>query len=320
MPTCSELQLDIILVNWNSGSQLMEAVTSIAQHHNSLVSSVIVVDNASADDSLARVEAFTDLPFPLHIIRNHANRGFGAACNQGAALAGSGYLLFLNPDTRLFPHSLSVPLDFMWRPENADVGILGIQLVDEHNHIARSCARFPSLGIFMAQALGLNRLPGLRHLNTHMSEWPHDKTSMVDHVIGAFYLMRRSLFEMLGGFDERFFVYLEDLDMSLRARQAGWRGVYLADAQAFHAGGGTSHQVHAHRLFYSLRSRLLYGFKHFINFKAWLLVGLTLLVEPLTRLAFSLMKGGRTDAHNTWKGYGMLLQDFPRILRVRNKP
>jgi hypothetical protein len=281
---------------------------------------MIVVDNASTDASLTHVEALTDLPFPFHIIRNLANRGFGVACNQGAALAGSAYMLFLNPDTRLFQHSLSVPLDFMRRPENADVGILGIQLVDEYNHVARSCARFPSLGIFIAQALGLNRLPGLRHLNTHMSEWPHDKTAVVDHVIGAFYLMRRSLFELLGGFDERFFVYLEDLDVSLRARQAGWRSVYLADAKAFHAGGGASRQVKAYRLFYSLRSRLLYGFKHFTSFRAWLLVGVTLLVEPLTRVLFSLMNGGMADVRNTLKGYGMLLQDFPRILRVQHKP
>lgn len=208
----------------------------------------------------------------------------------------------------------------MRRPENADVGILGIQLVDEDNHIARSCARFPSLGIFIAQSMGLNRLPGLRHLNTHMSEWSHDKTAMVDHVIGAFYLMRRSLFELLGGFDERFFVYLEDLDVSLRARQAGWRSVYLADAKAFHAGGGASRQVKAKRLFYSLRSRLLYGFKHFTCFRAWLLVGVTLLVEPLTRVVFSLMNGGMADVRNTLKGYGMLLKDFPRILRVQHKP
>jgi Predicted glycosyltransferases len=312
--------LDIILVNWNAGPQLAEAVTSIAQHHHNLVSSVIVVDNASTDDSLARVEAFTDLPFQLRIIRNAINLGFGSACNQGAALARSEYLLFLNPDTRLFDHSLSVPLAFMQRPENADMGIVGIQLVDEHNHIARNCWRFPSVGTFLSKALGLNRLPGLQHLTETMTEWAHDKTEEVDHVMGAFYLIRCSLFESLGGFDERFFVYFEDLDLSIRVRQAGWRSVYFADAQAFHAGCGTSHQVKARRLFYSLRSRLLYGFKHFTRCRAWLLVGVTVLIEPLTRVAFSLMNGGMADARNTLKGYGMLLQDFPRILRLRNKP
>jgi GT2 family glycosyltransferase len=307
--------LDIILVNWNSGSRLTEAIASIAQHHDGLVSSVIVVDNASADDSLAYVGSLSDLPFPLHILRNPANRGFAAACNQGAALAGSEYLLFLNPDTRLFSDSLSAPLAFMRRPENAGVGIVGIRLIDEHDRVARSCARFPSLGIFMAQSMGLNRLPGLRHLNTHMSDWAHDGTAVVDHVIGAYYFIRRSLFESLGGFDERFFVYLEDLDLSLRARRAGWRSVYLADAQAFHAGGGTSYQVRPHRLYYSLRSRLYYGFKHFSALEAWILLGATLILEPVFRSVFSLVREGGQGVRDTWKGYAMLYKDMNNILR-----
>ena len=68
-----------------------------------------------------------------------------------------------------------------------------------------------------------------------MAEWDHAQTRQVDHVIGAFFLVRRDLFDVLGGFDERFFVYLEDLDFSYRARQAGWHSVYLADVQAFFA-------------------------------------------------------------------------------------
>ena len=304
----------LVLVNWNAGSQLAEAVTSIAQHHHSLVSSVIIVDNVSVDDSLARVKALTGLPFQLHIIRNSENRGFGAACNQGAALAQSDYLLFLNPDTRLFEHSLSVPLAFMQRPENADVGIVGIQLVDEHNHIARSCARFPSLGIFLAQVFGVNRLPWLRHLTQFMVEWSHDTTQQVNQVMGAFFLIRRSLFDSLGGFDERFFVYLEEVDLSLCAYEAGWRTIYLAEAQAFHAGGGTSRSVKAHRLFYFLRSRLLYGFKHFTLWQAWTLLGVTLLLEPASRSVFSLQRGGMQDMCNTWNAYGMLYKDLPSIL------
>ncbi len=313
--TCS-----FILVNWNAGSQLAEAVTSIAQHHHNFVSSVILVDNASVDDSLAHVEVLTGLPFQLHIIRNTENRGFGAACNQGAALANSEFLLFLNPDTRLFEHSLSVPLTFMQRPENVHVGIVGIQLSDEHNHIARSCARFPSLGIFLAQALGVNRLPWLRHLTQFMAEWSHDTTQQVDQVMGAFFLIRRSLFESLGGFDERFFVYFEEVDLSLRTRQAGWHSVYLADAQAFHAGGGTSRQVKAHRLFYSLRSRLLYGFKHFTRWQAWALLVVTLVLEPVSRSVFSLLRGGVQDVRNTLKAYGMLYRDLPGILKKARHP
>lgn len=314
-----QAQLSIIIVNWNAGSQLVEVVTSITQYHHGLVSAVIIVDNASTDDSVAQVEALQNLPFQLHIIRNNENRGFGAACNQGAAVATGDYLLFLNPDTRLFENSLPVPLTYMNDPQHLDVGIAGIQLLDEQNQIARSCARFPTLSIFAAQAAGVNRLSVLRHLSTHMSDWEHDETRMVDHVIGALYLMRRSIFDSLGGFDERFFVYLEDLDLSLRTSMSGYRSVFIADAQAFHAGGGTSRQVKAHRLFYSLRSRLIYGFKHFLPWQAWTLVLITLSIEFITRSIFSLKGSGLDGLRNTWRAYGMLWRDMQSILGKRHQ-
>jgi GT2 family glycosyltransferase len=310
--------VDIIMVNWNAGTQLAEAVSSIAQYHHDLVSLVIIVDNASSDDSLAQVDSLKNLSVPLKIIRNTDNRGFGAACNQGAALASSEYLLFLNPDTRLFDKSLPVSLAFMQDESNKDVGIVGIQLLDEQSHISRSCARFPTLGMFSAQALGINRLPRLSHLNTHMSDWKHDETRIVNHVIGAFYLMRRTLFNSLGGFDERFFVYLEDLDLSLSANQAGYRSVFLAEAQAFHAGGGTSRQVKVHRLFYSLRSRLIYGFKHFSPCQAWCLIFITLGIEPITRSVFAFMSTGCDGVRNTWRAYGMLWRAMGSIIKERH--
>ena len=279
-----------------------------------LVACVIIIDNASSDDSLAHVESLQNLPFKLQIIRNINNQGFGAACNQGAALAVSEYLLFLNPDTLLFENSMPATLLFMQDEKNRDVGIVGIQLLDAHGKISRSCARFPTLRMFVAQSLGLNRMLGLRHLSTNMADWTHDETKAVDHVIGAFYLIRSSVFHSLGGFDERFFVYLEDLDMSLRANQAGWRSVYLADVQAFHLGGGTSTKVKTARLFYSLRSRLHYGFKHFSFSKAWLLVFFTCIVEPWSRLTFSLLKGAWCYIKNTFKAYILLIKSLPELI------
>lgn len=312
-----KLKIDIVIVNWNAGPQLNDAISSIAAHHAGLVESVIIVDNGSTDDSLALVEkGATALPFRLQIIRNNKNRGFGAACNQGAGLANSEFILFLNPDTRLFADSLRKPVNFLLCSENTDVGIVGVQLVDETGHIARSCSRFPGLGVFVAHAIGINRLPAFAEKTTHMSEWAHDSTREVDHVIGAFYFMRRTLFESLKGFDERFFVYLEDLDLSLRVHRAGYRSVFLANAQAFHAGGGTSRQVKARRLFYSLRSRLQYGFKHFTLWQAWILVFVTLCIEPVTRTVFSMFSSGWDGVANTWKAYGMLLRNLGAVVHT----
>lgn len=305
-------RLSIVIVNWNAGRQLHNCIESIghAIQDGFVLSEVVVVDNGSIDNSLAGIN---QLGVPVRMIRNEENRGFAAACNQGAAGTGD-YLLFLNPDTLLFANSLVVPLIFMQAPGNEDVGVVGIQLRDDKNRIALSCARFPTPRIFAAQALGANRLPGLRHLNTHMSDWTHDETRTVDHVIGAFYLIRRSLFESLGGFDERFFVYLEDLDLSLRARQAGWRSVYLSGVQAFHAGGGTSEQAKSARLFYALRSRLLYGFKHFSPAAAWGLLIITLAVEPWIRLGFASFRGVWCDVGYTLRAYLLLIKGLPEVV------
>lgn len=313
--------LDIVLVNWNSRGQLSDAIASIVQHHGGLVKSVIIVDNASSDDSLslAKVVA-SNSPFDVKVIVNTWNRGFGAACNQGAALAEGEFVLFLNPDARIFSESLLRPLTYLKEPGAADVGIVGVSLVDEKNKVARSCSRFPTVASFFVNATGLNRLPGLQRWTQAMVEWPHDSNRQVDQVIGAFFLMRRDLFVALHGFDERFFVYFEEVDLSLRARQAGFRSMYIADVQAYHAGGGTSQQVKGHRLFYSLRSRLLYGFKHFKRMPAWTLVFVTLCLEPLSRIGSSLIAGRIDDARNTLMAYRMLIADLGDILMRASRP
>lgn len=267
----------------------------------------MVVDNASTDGSIENLDRFS---LPLKVIRNNKNLGFAAACNQGAAVSGGDYLLFLNPDTELFKNSLSVPLAFMEHEDNKNVGLCGIQLVDKDGKVSRTCARFPSLSRFIVQAIGLNKLPGMKGTGVHMREWDHSSTKSIEHVIGAFFFMHREVFDSLEGFDERFFVYLEDVDFSYRARQVGWKIMYLAGAQAYHAGGGTSRQVKARRLFYSLRSRLLYGFKHFSNWQAWLLAGITLLVEPATRIFFCSARGEWHGVKDTIRGYHMLWRDL----------
>jgi GT2 family glycosyltransferase len=294
------MKIDVVIINWNSGLHLNNCIQSIDLHGSFYVDGLIVVDNSSTDESADFVKSASNVKF----IQARSNLGFGKACNIGAKQTKSDFLLFLNPDAALHADTLPKTLAYMQDPINAKVGICGVQLLDESGHIARSCARFPTPLGFAAHAVGLVRLfPRLGHF---MEEWAHDQTREVDHVIGAFYLIRRSVFDQLGGFDERFFVYLEDLDLSYRARQAGWRSVYLAEAQAFHAGGGTSNQIKARRLFYSLRSRLLYAFKHFSVPGALLVLLTTLLVEPLTRTALGLLRRSWPAVKETWGGYAML--------------
>jgi len=309
-------RLRIVIVNWNVGGMLRDCVRSIATANQTgfALERVVVIDNASTDDSL---HGLKDFGLPLEVIRNADNRGFAAACNQGAQEFDGDYLLFLNPDTRLFAASLAAPLAFMQAPENAAVGICGIQLIDDSGKPARSCARFPTAGSLVTQSLGLDKLFPARFRSHLMTEWDHTATRFVDHVIGAFYLMRTGLFQQLGGFDERFFVYLEDLDLSLRAARMGWSSCYLAEARAWHKGGGTSARIKARRLFYSLQSRILFAFKHFSRGRAFAVLMVTLFVEPWPRLVFYFLRGeGVRCVGETLSGFALLYRALPGVLKV----
>ena len=137
--------LDIIIVNWNAGHQLRDCLESImaAKRDGFFLDRVVVVDNASTDSSLCLSGS---LKVPLVLIRNTANRGFGAACNQGADGSRADYLLFLNPDTCLFTESLSKPVQFMeHHPGGKHTGICGVQLVNDKGEVSRSCSRFPTV-------------------------------------------------------------------------------------------------------------------------------------------------------------------------------
>lgn len=309
MATDNIAPITIVIVNWNAGEQLADAVRSIISYHAGLVSLVAVIDNASSDDSLDNIKAMQDLPFPVQIVRNALNMGFAAACNQGAEFAESEFILFLNPDTRLFPDSLSKTVAFMQNPDNTKIGICGIRLLDEQGNFSTSASRFPTLSVVAGKILGLNKLlPSMfpAHL---MASSDLLKNDYVDQVIGAYFLIRKSVFIQCAGFDERFFVYFEEVDLSLRAKRLGYASYFLADVSAFHKGGGCSAQVKAGRLFYSLRSRIYYAQKHYSKPEFVALILLTAIELPL-RLAQAVLRRSSTDIKNTCIAYRCLVSYF----------
>jgi N-acetylglucosaminyl-diphospho-decaprenol L-rhamnosyltransferase len=301
----AQATLDIVIVDYNVGNLVRECVESIHEHSpgDVTIRRIVVVDNASR---VPTSECLQQISLPVTVIRNEDNRGFAAACNQGARDSTSDYLLFLNPDTRVMRGSLDVPVAYLEDPAHADVGIAGIQLLDESGAVSRSCSRHPRWYFFLNKALGLDRVSPSRFPSGMMRDWSHDTTRRVDAVIGAFFLVRRTLFEALRGFDERFFVYFEETDFSVRADSIGARTVYLAEAQACHAGCGSSEQVRAHRLMYSLRSRLVYARTHFGRPASALVTVLTLVVEPLARLLLALASRSMSDARETIAAYRLL--------------
>jgi GT2 family glycosyltransferase len=304
--------LDIVIVNWNSGDLLRSCIGALASSTAAPRVNVMVVDNASYDDSWN-----LDLsPIQIEIVRNRTNLGFAAACNQGAARGSAPFLLFLNPDTRVAPETLGKALAYLSAPEQARTGVLGIRLVDDSNATQQTCAREPSLGRLIAQHAGLDRLMPGRFVPHFMTDWDHADTREVDQVMGAFLLIRRPLFERIEGFDERYFVYYEDVDLCLSARRAGAKVVHYAGASAWHQGGGTTSQIKDRRLFYMLRSQILYADKWFGRRAAVLALVTSLAVHVPVRTAQALLSLNRREAGEALRAGWLLLRNLPELVSM----
>jgi GT2 family glycosyltransferase len=303
--------VDIIIVNWNAGDQLADCLRSIAEHGGPAVRNVTVVDNGSTDGSTE-----VSVPgLPLDIVKTGQNLGFGRACNLAAQRSEAPFLLFLNPDAELHAGAIDGALDYAVQ-RGQQVGVVGIRLVGRDGIAHRHCARFPDWHSFIGNSLGLTRIAPRRFPPVTMIEFDHLETRPIEHVMGAFYLIRRDVFEQLGGFDEDFFVYLEDLDLSRRVAKAGWETHYLADVTSYHKQGGTSDQVRAHRLFYSLQSNIIYAFKHLPRVQAYLITAVTLLIEPGSRLTRAILRGSVDEFRFTLQGFRMLYGALPRIRSI----
>ena len=298
--------LDVVIVNWNGGTLLRACLASLAAARDAESVQVIVVDNASTDGS---TENLPPLPRPLRLIRNAENRGFGRACAQGAAVGAAPAILFLNPDTQVEPDALGLARAAL--TADPRTGIVGARLVDPDGRTARSCARAPTALGLLGRALALDRLGLVRpHF---LREWDHAEDRAVDQVMGAFLMIRRDLFQALGGFDPRFFVYWEDADLCTRARAAGFRVLHVAGAVARHLGQGTTRQVRARRLFYFLRSQILYAGKHHGVAAALALIAASFCAQVPLRLALALAHRSPAEAAAVLRAAALLAEALPQL-------
>lgn len=296
--------VDIVIVNWNAADHLKACLESLAaQSERTYIRTITIVDNGSTEGDL---EGCIPANLPAKIDRAHTNLGFACGANRGARLGDAPYILFLNPDARLVPGALKAALAAFGRC--ATIGIVGLRLLDEQGNVARTCSRFPSARAFAARSLGLDRLRRFQRLKPFMEDWPHTESGIVDQVMGACLMLPRALFDALGGFDERFFMYYEDVDLAKRAQLARRTSWFEATGAAHHVGGGSSGSIPGRRLFYILASRLAYGRKHFSYPKFMMVLFATLAFEPWSRLGRGLRLRGAAGAATVATGYGLLLR------------
>jgi N-acetylglucosaminyl-diphospho-decaprenol L-rhamnosyltransferase len=241
------MKLSIIIVNYNSGAMTASCIESILPQLSSLrslqrrgydrlqhaeaVAEIIVVDNDSKEDSVP----FLRSDFPeIMVIANDQNRGFGSAVNQGLEVAKGEYYLVLNPDIIALPGSLQELVSFM--DTHRDVGLSGGKLLYPNDQLQDSCFRFYTLWTVLARRTWLGRLPaGQREIHRFlMKDFDHASAQEVDWLMGSCLMARAQAVEQVGGMDEQFFMYFEDVDWARRFSAAGWRVMYTPSAKFSH--------------------------------------------------------------------------------------
>lgn len=228
----------ILIVTYNSAEQIGPCLESVFAPGRRLREEVVVVDNGSTDDTVARIRE----RFPqVKLIQPGANLGFAAGVNLAARHATADYFLLLNPDTVLLGHAVDRVVEFAREfPHHGLYG--GRTLRPDGSLEPSSCWGLPTLWSLAMFATGLSTLaPRNRILDPEsLGDWPRDSVREVGIVTGCFLLVHRAVWELLGGFDERYFMYGEDADLAIRAHAAGLRPVICPDAQLVHEVGRSS--------------------------------------------------------------------------------
>ncbi|MBI2954150.1 MAG: glycosyltransferase family 2 protein [Chloroflexi bacterium] len=256
------MDVSIIIVSWNVQGLLRNCLRSVYRSlaDSSIRAEVIAVDNNSVDGSAAMVAR----EFPqATLIRNVDNLGFTRANNQGLARAEGRYALLLNPDAELTPGALGALLEYAEsRPE---VGVVGPKLVFGDGSVQSSRRRFPTLMTGLIESTVLQRFvpdhPALRRY--YVLDVPNDRAQEVDWVVGACLLVRREALSKVGAFDERFFMYSEELDLCYRIKKAGWKVIYFPEAQVVHHEARSSEQNLMGRNIYFHDSKCKFFGKHY---------------------------------------------------------
>ncbi len=223
--------LSIIIVHFRSPDLLAHCLGRIAAARIALAHETIVVDNAPLDDAATRIAA----QHGARALVNERNVGYGPAVNQGMAAARGRYFLILNPDVEV--RAGSVETLVAYQEARPAVGICGPKLLNPDGTLQYSARTFYTLWTILLRRTLLGRLfPRARALREHLlADWDHNDERDVDWVIGGAILVRRAAVDDVGGMDERFFLYFEDVDWCSRMHRRGWRVVYVPQAEMIHA-------------------------------------------------------------------------------------
>jgi O-antigen biosynthesis protein len=226
-------KISIIIVSWNTKDLLNKCLRSIYDSTGDLELEVFVIDNNSGDGSVEMVKK----SFPqVKLIANDNNVGFGRANNQGIDQSTGDYILILNPDTELEKDTLEKSVKFM--KENSDCGIVGPKMTFKDGGFQPSVRIFPTFIPILLMLTKLTKIFKFKSVSRYLAEdFDYSKTQVVDQVMGAYMFTSRSALDKVGGFDERFFLWFEEVDLCKRFSEGGFKVMYSPNIKIVHYGG-----------------------------------------------------------------------------------
>jgi GT2 family glycosyltransferase len=254
--------VDVIVVSWNDRDNLATALDSLFDlseiRRDPEFAAVTVSDNGSSDGSLEMLRERYGAR--VAVIENNANLGFGAGVNRAIAQTGAPFIFLVNPDATVRDGVLAHLVDFM--NAHPRCAIAGPKIYEADGRVAESCGEFDTWTGAFLRSSAWGDLPFLRRFanGARLRSWDYASERSVDLVIGAAMMLRRSIIDSIGAFDERYFMYHEEVDLAKRVADAGFESWFVPSAEATHTGKGSSagRSVEA----YKQRSRRYYWIKH----------------------------------------------------------
>lgn len=248
-----DLDLSIILVNWNTKQITLDCLDSVYRQTSQHSFEIIVVDNDSSDDS---VEAIKDAYPSAKLIESRVNLGFAKGNNVAIKQARGRYIVLLNTDTIVLDSALDAVVTYL--DEHPQVGAATPRLVGRDGLTQFAAAKDPTLWGYTNEYL-FHRYPDLYNTSAY------ERDMEVDIIPGACFFIRRQVIDTVGGLPEIYFMYVEDVEWCQQIRQAGWKIMYLAGPQVIHFGGESSKQAQVKMNKQLIQSRL----QHFREHKGW---------------------------------------------------
>lgn len=275
------LNLSVVIVNYNVQYFLEQCILSVQAASTNLAVEIIVVDNNSIDGSCKMLQE----KFPeVKLIQNKNNTGFSKANNQGVAIAKGEYVLILNPDTVVAEDTFDLILNFAKSKQN--LGVVGVKLIDgTGTFLPESKRGIPTPAVSFNKLFGVSSKQTGKYYANHLTE---NETGVVDVLVGAFMLLKRSVYLEVNGFDEDYFMYGEDIDLSYKILKAGYKNYYYGDTTAIHFKGESTlrDKNYARRFFGAMQIFYEKHFKQnlFFDIVVWLGIKLAFLLRRIRKM------------------------------------